>query len=64
MDKLAQGTSSLSGAMFRFLAKGTRDVVPLLGELELMELATAANPSCASSAECLAISGEIFHPIR
>ncbi len=35
-------------------------VFPLLGKLELMRLATASNPSCASSAGCLAIAGEVF----
>ena len=53
-------TLALLAMAFRF-GEGLAGFLPLLGKLELMKLATASNPLCASSGKCLAIAGEIFN---
>ena len=60
LSQTVDATLALLAMAFRF-GEGFAIFVPLLGKLELMKLATASNPSCASSAGCLAIAGEIFH---
>lgn len=58
--RTVDATVALLAMAFRF-GEGLAGFVPLLGKLELMKLATASNPPCASSAGCLAIAGEIFN---
>lgn len=60
LSRTVDATVALLAMAFRF-GEGLAGFVPLLGKLELMKLATASNPSCADSAGCLAIAGEIFN---
>lgn len=60
LSRTVAATIALLAMAFRF-GEGLAGFVPLLGKLELMKLATASNSSCANSAECLAIAGEIFN---
>lgn len=60
LSRTVDATIALLAMAFRF-GEGLAGFVPLLGKLELMKLATASNPSCVNSAECLAIAGEIFN---
>lgn len=60
LSRAVDATLALLAMAFRF-GEGLAVFVPLLGKLELMKLATASNPLCASSAGCLAIAGEIFN---
>ena len=60
LSRTVDATIALLAMAFRF-GEGFAGFVPLLGKLELMKLAMASNPSCASSAGCLAIAGEILN---
>ncbi len=60
LSHTVDATLALLAMAFR-IGEGLAGFVPLLGKLELMKLATASNPSCTSSAGCLAIAGEIFN---
>ena len=60
LSRTVDATLALLAMAFRF-GEGLAGFVPLLGKLELMKLATASNPMCASSAGCLAVAGEIFN---
>ena len=60
LTRTVDATLALLAVVFRF-GEGLLGFVPLLGKLELMKLATASNPLCASSGGCLAIAGEIFN---
>ena len=60
LSRKVDATLALLAMGFRF-GEGLAGFVPLLGKLELMKLATASNPMCASSAGCLAVAGEIFN---
>ena len=56
LSRTVDATLALLAMAFRF-GEGLAGFVPLLGKLELMKLATASNPMCASSAGCLAVAG-------
>ncbi len=60
LSRSVDATLALLAMAFRF-EEGAAGFVPLLGKLELMKLATASDPSCANSAGCLAVAGEICH---
>jgi hypothetical protein len=60
LSRTVDVTLALLALAFRF-GEGMAGFIPLLGKLELMKLATAANPMCVTSAECLAIAGEVLH---
>ncbi len=60
LSRAVDATVALLAMTFRF-AEGIAGFWPLLGKLELMKLASASDPLCATRTECLAIAGEILH---
>lgn len=60
LSRTVDATLALLAMAFRF-GEGLAGFVPLLGKLELMKLATASNPSCASNAVCLVIASEVYN---
>lgn len=59
LSRTVDATLALLAMAFR-LGEGLAGFLPLLGKLQLMKLATASDPLCASSPGCLAIAGEIY----
>ena len=60
LSRTVDATLALLAMAFRF-GEGLAGFTPLLGKLELMKLATASNPLCASSVACLATAAEIYN---
>ena len=50
-----------SAAVLSYVVSAVGDVVMAWALYVLLQLANALNPSCASSAACLAVAGEVFN---